>query len=397
MFFYTPTYEKAKGHHAMVAAAGKRLGDNARAVWNALTGRATGESDIAEAIVLTMPEDYFPLLRGNDGIPACFAMSRLAEEISPDMSVFALRAACNTVWEKFEERRKRANDVREGLGWDLSDAWLTERDVNDPAVMDEVAAIARLAGRMYKHIRGTKVRDVDGQPEEVDSVTVGGELERLIPSEIAQLADEDLGDLTEMRLLQRRAMQFQFRGDRPALRGPLVILIDESGSMGSRAGALSAPRNQWAKACAAALTRAAHDQGRLVRVVHFSTTTSRQDIPVGDSQAIIRMMRTFLSGGTDIPIAVNRGIDEVGELELKGLRGADIVAISDGVDGGYGYEEPIKRMQSQGIKLWSIAIELEWNEHYPLRKHAERYIHVDGSLSEDAVAGLRGAADQNKE
>lgn len=414
---HTPTYDKAKKNNLQVVEAARNLGDDvARDAWNALTGRGD-TTELAEAITLTMPEDYFPLLRGNDGVPACFALRKLADVCLPGQSAFALRAACNNAWQQFEERRARANDVKEGLGWDLSDSWLTEREVDNPEVMDDIAAIARLAGRMYEHIKGQKIRATDGQPEEVETVTVGGELDRLIPSELAQLVDEDLGDATAIRVMQKRSLEFQFRGDKPAIRGPLVIVIDESGSMGSKQalrdayqdyrhgrggdphgadhdGHLKAGRNRWAKACAAALTRVAHDEGRLVRIVHFGTVTMVQDLKVGDRKAMIKMMRTFLSGGNDINMALTRAIEEVGDLEDQGFKGADIVLVSDGVD-HTDHKTPTETMKTKGIKLWSVSIQVKWEPEAPLVANAATYIHVDGKgLTDDAVKALKGAAVQ---
>lgn len=424
------SYSEAVEAHRQVEDSAKALGaDAAKACWESLTGLAgvVCNDPVASAIELTIDPDNVTLLRQGDGIPASFALRAVAERLGEvDLTDdLAVRTAVNQAWDDFEERKRLANDVREGFGWDLSPSWMTVRKVADDRYRARmVREIALLAGRMYKAMKGVKVRRVTDDPQEVKEVTIGGDLERLLASEHAQMADADLGDLTAIRVMQRKAMQMRMQGEAEANRGPLVIALDESGSMHdqwSHAVEMSdsghtdseikqaagngwyergTGRNTWAKACAVALTRIAHEDNRMVRVVHFGTSTAVDELKPGDAAAVVEMACRFLSGGTDIVKALKVAVREVGDLEKEGHAGADVVLVSDGEDhrgDPRAFDTTLDEMAAKAIRLWTVGIAVDYDKGSPLRDRAARYIHVHGArLTADAVKGLEDAAQADR-
>jgi hypothetical protein len=168
-------FEVAKRRHVMVKDAVEILGEEAaRGAWSALTGR--GESDdemMSTCVTVTLDEDHVPLLRRASGLPAAFALRAIAEQLRGQNRANGLevRQLVARAWVKFQERLDAANDVQEGFGFDLSEAWETVRLVHDdPYRARMVAEIAKLAGRMYRSMRGHKVKVENATPQEVKGV-----------------------------------------------------------------------------------------------------------------------------------------------------------------------------------------------------------------------------------
>lgn len=372
--------------------------------WRALVGTLPDDYQgiVGEAVTWTMPREYAPLMRRSDSLPAAYAFVAILEELlrvdrADDLAV---RDAARRAWDAFEQRRLQANCVEEGFGCDDSASWHTLRDVID--VQDEeltrkMLKIAQLAGRMFQSMSYTKRRVESDDPQEVRSATTGGDVDRLLPAELAKLGNGATKDVTAMKVLQKQAQIFQMRGERTKTRGPLVLALDESGSMHDHGGEMG--RNTWAKAAAVALTRVAWSEGRAVRVVHFGDGTVVQEVPRDDMDALWEMARSFLSGGTSYDDALGVSRMEVGDLAKAGYVGADIVLITDGEEHSHDeHNRQINQMDRDGIRLWTVSIGGEIAEDAPVRKRAELYVHAhdvelpDAKLAAELAAQLKGAA-----
>jgi uncharacterized protein with von Willebrand factor type A (vWA) domain len=253
--------------------------------------------------------------------------------------------------------------------------------------MGQVERIARLAGRMYVALRGAQARKIHGIPSEVYSVEQGNDLARLLPAEQVLLTDPVLEIAALERIASRRAAQYAVRGTTKVSKGPLVIALDESGSM-------SGERNEWAKAAAVALSRVATEEKRPVSVVHYSTSTVIQPLPPGDTATVLKMIQHFLGKGTAIGLAISVAVQQVRELAQKGQKGADIILVTDGIDGDVQAQETaIQEGHVLGARLWTVAIDCEIDERSPLRANAAHYIRVGRSdLRDKSVTLLAGAA-----
>lgn len=105
--------------------------------------------------------------------------------------------------------------------------------------------ILKLAGRMKSAaIQKQRSKATPGR-EELCDVTAGDDLARLVPSELVNLADPETEAVLFRRITERAAMVYELRGKVSVSEGPIILCVDESGSM---AGA----RDEWAKAAAAA-------------------------------------------------------------------------------------------------------------------------------------------------
>tara|TARA_Y100000034_G_scaffold94428_1_gene114420 strand:- start:3033 stop:4301 length:1269 start_codon:yes stop_codon:yes gene_type:complete len=411
------SYRAAIEFHHTIEQLEEPLGGWAEHAWDVMTGRClTGQGVVASAIEVTVSEDNVPLLRKSSGIASTFALNAIAKHLEGVdlMNDLEVKEAVRRGWTAFEDRKQLANTVKEGFGCDHSASWETIRIIgDDPKRAALVEEIARKAGRMHKSMSGVKQMVPDDKPEEMTGTELGGELQRLVPAEQAQLASDNsmVSDMATMRALEKRSTQSKLQGESECARGPLVLAIDESGSMhdilsfelhnrGSGSPWRSMPpvgRNTWAKSCAVALIRIAHDAGRMVRIVHFGEATAVSECAPGDHKAVLEAMMHFLSGGTDIATALNRSARQVQDLASSGWDGADIVFISDGQDGDYGRQKKIiEQFMQTGVKLWTVAIDEDIDCDSPLRSCAEQYVHVEGIGDDDSSAdALVAAADSD--
>ncbi|MCE5269165.1 MAG: hypothetical protein LLG00_14915, partial [Planctomycetaceae bacterium] len=160
----------------------------------------------------------------------------------------------------------------------------------------QLRRIMELAGR-YRRMAQAKQRQkvLHGQ-DDVVGVELGNDLGRLCPSELAAIGDEDLELDAMRRYLERGLMQRSFQGIEPKARGPIVVVVDESGSMNGDPIAM-------AKAFALAMAWVARHQGRWICLVGFSGRCKPNVLamPPGrwNQVAMLDWLEHFYSGGSD--------------------------------------------------------------------------------------------------
>lgn len=157
--------------------------------------------------------------------------------------------------------------------------------------------IMRLAGR-YRRLAQSRQRTkpVHGM-DEVCGVTQTGEIERLLPSELALLDIPELEDDMLRRLVERNCMGYDFQGRQGEARGPIVVVVDESGSMGGEPIA-------HAKAIALAMAWIARHQKRYCCLVSFSSGGGGVFMPMPGGECppaqLLEWLEGFIGGGTDL-------------------------------------------------------------------------------------------------
>ena len=185
--------------------------------------------------------------------------------------------------------------------------------------------ICELAGRLER-IAATKARSkVKPGVGEVHGIDLGSDLSRLLPSELVALRHPRLRVLLLSRLLQRKAMVYGMKGREPQGRGPVVVLLDESGSM--REGG----KDIWSKAVCLALLSTATRQRRDWHLVSFNGHIRREHtIPA--RQATMAIIQEALdhrcAGGTNFDRPVMKAIEVI--QTSRTMKKADVVVITDG-------------------------------------------------------------------
>lgn len=356
----------------------------AEAIWNGLAG--VGDDALSCAVSETLPQDHAAFIASDDIVAAhvvAIGVRLLSGKSVPATPFRARRWAMRELWPAFAAAlaERESGRGRDG-GWPMP----ARLPANGQALTDpRLQRINELAGRMYAILRAAQRKRVLGVPEDVVGVTTGADVERLVPDELALWAcgGGARADLA-VRLEEGRATHLEVEGTEHNKRGPLVIALDESGSM-------SGDRNIWAKAAMTALARLAWNDRRPVKVVHFSTATRTHELRPGNYAGLQRAQLTFLNGGTAIGRAVAVAAHEVEAWQRQGVQGADVVLVSDGVDEPEGMTAALDRFRASGVRLFGVAVECSF--HGPLRDACAEYVQLRGGAlgSADAVDALKGA------
>jgi uncharacterized protein with von Willebrand factor type A (vWA) domain len=186
--------------------------------------------------------------------------------------------------------------------------------------------IAELAGR-FRRVAQSKQRmkTVHGF-DDVVGVEMGGDVARLLPHELAKLAIPELELDTLRRIAERQSLCRDYEASEPAGKGPIIITLDESGSMHTKIDA--------AKGVALALAWVARQQKRWCAIVAYSGGSGERIIalPPGrwDEAALCDWLPQFIGGGSniDVPIAELPRI----YADLKPPAGVtDVVMITDAI------------------------------------------------------------------
>src|SRR6266536_2943612 len=182
--------------------------------------------------------------------------------------------------------------------------------------------IAALAGR-FKRIAANKRRQrVKHGADEITDVEQGADLARTLPAELAKLSHRLLR-LDFMRsLLERQVLQYRLSGTAALGKGPLVVLLDKSGSM-------DGPRDVWATGVALALLQHAQRERRMYARLGFDSHVKFEAVVKPGDALPEGGLFVGCCGGTEIGVALTHGL-EIIRTHPGALKKADLVLVTDG-------------------------------------------------------------------
>ncbi|ARF17050.1 VWA domain-containing protein [Sporosarcina ureae] len=195
--------------------------------------------------------------------------------------------------------------------------------VADQVAMDpKMQEIAEWAGR-FQEVARQKQKTNYVEAIERRGVTIGSEIERLLPMELGLYANGSTKKDFLRRFAEGNTMQFEQKKRENLGKGPIIFCLDQSGSM-------KLLDNQ-SKGFILALLSIAKKQRRDLCVLLFSTIIQKEVFTKGNitSNELARLARTYLGGGTDFTLSL-QGALEV--LEDSTFKHADIIFVSDGED-----------------------------------------------------------------
>lgn len=246
----------------------------------------------------------------------------------------ALRRAVATASDEVAEGKAALAGIAPGL--EAAPAAHEQADTRRMALAERLRSDARLreivrrAGRIQRiAARPDTRRRTDGREEVVD-VERGGDLARLLPSELARIAHPKLRLLALRGVVERTAMQYRMVGTEPEGRGPIVLLLDESGSMNSRGG----DPHAWARAVGIATLAAGAKQKREVTVVGFN----------GGITSVYRLRKD----GTAVRLST-RSPEQV-EAEIGGIAEVVLAVASTGASGGTSFDTVLRYALASGVR-----------------------------------------------
>jgi uncharacterized protein with von Willebrand factor type A (vWA) domain len=198
---------------------------------------------------------------------------------------------------------------------------------------------------------------VDYPPSQITSITIGADLAHVLPGELALLADPATEDLFYLKFAERRLLQYELVGHEPEGRGPIILSVDESGSMKNLCGPMT--KEVWSKAVMLALQSIARMQKRDFAVIHFSGAGNlRVDLfPKGKSTPddVIACAEHFFNRGTVFDEWMEKALELVDESAFEK---ADVICVSDGLTEiePAMQEEWKKRRAVRGMRAYSVLV-----------------------------------------
>lgn len=176
--------------------------------------------------------------------------------------------------------------------------------------------IMNAAGRYMRMSVGLQRMKVSHGIDEVVGITKGDDVARMLPTESTTLATPELQVIWAQNYANKSLFQYDVQGTDTVGRGPIVVCIDESGSM-------CGDEIVNAKAIALALATIARKQKREFAVVRFDYDAEL----VEDTQSL-EWLTSQRGGGTNYDRPLTLALDVI--RGAKTMNKADIVFITDG-------------------------------------------------------------------
>jgi hypothetical protein len=298
---------------------------------SSLTGSDPDMAALATADLLRALEPKLPELVKEDPKaeppPTVDAFGRPTFQLSASDKVRAvLRGACRDASQAVQDAKTLLNGIAPGLG--EAPATHEQEDPRRAILAQALTSsahlrkIVELAGRLERIAQKAKKRRCRDSYEEVVDIERGGDLGRILPSELAGLRSvRAIRLLTLQKVADRTALQYRLEGHEPMGRGEMVVALDESGSMSCEQNGIIP--NTWTRAIGLACLRVALEDRRPVTVLGFNggiTSIHRMEAD-GSCYRVV--------GGQKVPMA-------------GGFPALALEVISRGCGGGTSFDAPIR-------------------------------------------------------
>ncbi|MEY4613274.1 MAG: hypothetical protein RL179_1247 [Planctomycetota bacterium] len=161
--------------------------------------------------------------------------------------------------------------------------------------------ICNLAGK-FRRLAQAKQRQKTKQGfDELVGMKADNDLGRMLPQELAALLDPVLEQNVLRRFFEKELWCREFQSFEPVGKGPLICVVDESGS-------LEGDRNHAAKALALALAWIARQQKRWCALIAYSGDSGERILPLPlgqwDEVALMDWLEAYIGMGSDLDVPV---------------------------------------------------------------------------------------------
>lgn len=185
--------------------------------------------------------------------------------------------------------------------------------------------ICELAGRFRRVAQSKQRRKAAHGLDDVVGVEPGGDVGRLLPHELAKLAIPELEMDALRRLSERQMLCREYHAVEPVGKGPIVVCVDESGSMEN-------DKVHAAKALALALAWIARRQRRWCALIAYSGDSGERLLPLPpgrwDEAALADWLSEFIGCGSTLDVPVRELPDYFRRLKAP-TGDTDVIFITD--------------------------------------------------------------------
>ncbi len=239
--------------------------------------------------------------------------------------------------------------------------------------------IVKLAGRLRRIAMEKQRQKPRKGTDEVTGIELGDNLSRMIPVE-ALYTDPDCEVIFAKKFLEKTLQQVELNQVPPKEQGPVVVLLDSSGSMKLDCADI------WAAAVALALFEIARKQKRAFALLHFGTTVLRTDMWEKGQEVSATDLTNAISffasaGGTNFESPLGSAVEVI--EKNKNFKDADIIMITDGQAGvGDAWLSAFKaRKDYDNFKVYSMLIK---GREDVAEKFSDEVVQLDEVLKDDA-------------
>lgn len=223
---------------------------------------------------------------------------------------------------------------------------------------ERLKQIAELCGRMTRIALQVQRSKIKHPPDEIIGISIGDDIAKMLPAELAQLADPVLEDFFFKKYAEKRLMQLDMIGSEKQGRGPVIAALDSSGSMTGTLGS-QFTKEAWSKAVMLALLAIARKQKRDFAVLHFSHAGQMKAYQFARGEAkpneLLATTEWFYNGGTEYGTWMAAALKLV---ETSKFDRADVICISDGevyIDQQL-ESDWNRRRKARGMRCYSVLI-----------------------------------------
>jgi uncharacterized protein with von Willebrand factor type A (vWA) domain len=243
----------------------------------------------------------------------------------------AVRTACQQANEEIDEVEKMVDSFSAGQG--QHSGRKARKQISQklaPVIKnnDRMKRIIELAGRL----RRIAIQQQSAKPrkgtDEVTGIEMGDNLAKLVPVE-ALYTDDEVEMVFAAKLAERSLLQFELNKTPPKQQGPIVVLLDSSGSM--RANDADA----WAAAVSLAFLEIARraKPKRAFAIVHFGYDVLRIDEWTSTEEVSLESLIEAVSffaadAGTNFMAPIDAGIARI--RKHGEFKEADLIMVTDG-------------------------------------------------------------------
>ncbi|KAA9023791.1 vWA domain-containing protein [Niallia endozanthoxylica] len=257
------------------------------------------------------------------------SMQKLSEQLQEKLngSSYQLQSMLKTSVADAKDSKDKMEKLISGMGQGDSKSELKKVPVKEQFELAEMLQknqnmieIADWAGR-FKEIARAKQKHLHRNSIERSGVTIGNEVDRLLPIELSSLAIPQAKVDFIRRFAEGQTMMFDKKGKDTLGKGPIILCLDQSGSMRKL--------DTQSKGFALALMNIARKQKRDFALITFSTNAEVTVFPKGKSTTndLIHLAGNFLGGGTNFYDPLKQFLSLINESRFKQ---ADIVFVTDG-------------------------------------------------------------------
>lgn len=236
----------------------------------------------------------------------------------------------NQVQEAIQDAQDTTQQIQDLLGSGKGSSELKKIPLRDQIKLAELLTknkklrkIAEWAGR-FKAIALKKQRSKHDKAIDRNGLTVGAEIENILPSEWGMYSHSTTKIDFLRRLVEGQTLQYDQKGKEELGKGPIVCCLDQSGSMRNL--------DTQAKGFLLALLLIAKKQRRDFAYIPFSNKVGNVRVYEKgkiSSKEMVQIATEFMSGGTNFEMPLNKSLEIINRSRFKE---ADVVFITDGDD-----------------------------------------------------------------